>query len=282
MKRAQPLRGVRSGTQGSRAGRSIWPRIAVSSSGNTGFGFPRRAVAHHQQSEPRGRARQPVVHQPLAHVHGHERSPARAVAIARPPVGHRAECAHDRLRRRRHTEPPLPGPFDPQSPVVKALDPGPQNLAAQRVHALPNTMLRLLERRRARLRSKRRAAHSRQPRQRLKNPNRQAREIDGRRQRRLRHWHGTAPEVGVDTASYPASGGPERSRTKTPASRYRDKIQPSNPRLSTNRRPRPTKTTQKLNKPIGYSRHTGLAPITDENGRRRGHAGDRRWLDALG
>ena len=194
--------------------------------------FPRRAVAHHQQSEPRGRARQPVVHQPQAHVHGYERSPARAVAIARPPVGHRAECAHDRLRRRRHTEPPLPGPFDPQSPVVKALDPGPRNLAAQRVHALPNTMLRLLERRQAWLRSKRRAAHSRQPRQRLKNPNRQAREIDGRRQRRLRHWHGTAPQVGVDTASYPASGGPERSRTKTPASRYRDKIQPSNPRLS--------------------------------------------------
>ncbi len=25
----------------------------------------------------------------------------------------------------RHTEPPLPGPFDPQSPVVKVLDPGP-------------------------------------------------------------------------------------------------------------------------------------------------------------
>ena len=77
-----------------------------------------------------------------------------------------------------------------------------------------------------------RAAHSRQPRQRLKNPNRQAPEIDGRRQRRLGLWHGTAPEVGVDTASYPASGGPKRSRTKTPASRYRDKIRPSNPRLS--------------------------------------------------
>jgi len=34
----------------------------------------------------------------------------------------------------------MPGPL---SPIVKALDPGPRNLAAPRVHALPNTLLHL-------------------------------------------------------------------------------------------------------------------------------------------
>ncbi len=224
------------------------------------FRFPGRAVAHHHQPEPRGRARQPVVHQPQALVHRHERGAAHAVAITRPPVGHRAERAHDRLRRRRHTEPALPGPLDPLSPVVEALDPRPQNLAAQRVHLRLHTPLHLFERRRAGLHRKRRAAHSRQSRQRLQNPSRQARQIDGRRLRRLRHWHGTAPEVDVATASYPASGGAERSRTTAPPSCDRDKCRPSNPRLSPNPVIGNPKQRQNLNISTGYDSHTGLAP----------------------
>ncbi len=95
--------------------------------------FPRRAMAHHHQPEPRGRARQPVVHQPQALVHRHERGATHAVAIARPPVGHRAERAHDRLRRRRHTEPPLPGPFDPpRRQGARSTTPAPRSPARSR------------------------------------------------------------------------------------------------------------------------------------------------------
>ena len=86
---------------------------------------------------------------------------------------HRAERARDRLRCRHHTEPPLPGPVDPPSPVVEALHPEPQDLATQRVHALPNTLLRLLEPRHLWLGSKRRTAQGRQPCQRLQNLRRQ-------------------------------------------------------------------------------------------------------------
>ena len=223
--------------------------------------FPRRAVTHHHQPEPGGRARQVVVHQPQALVHRHKRCPLGAVAIARPAVGHRAERAHDRLRRRRHPEPALPAPLDPQRPVVQTLYPGPQNLAAQRVHALPNTKLRFLECGRAWCRSKRLATDRNQPRQRLQYPGRHAGKIDGRAGCRLRNCHGAAPVVGVfaETTSYPPSAG-GAVPPAAPQPTGRDKIPTPKSRLSPIGPKGHRKRTQNLNKSNGYYRHTRLAP----------------------
>ena len=136
---------------------------------------PCRAVNHHHKPEPGSRARQVVVNQPQALVHRHERGPARAATIARPAVGYRTERGHDGLRRRRHPEPALPGPLDPQRSVVQTVHPAPQHLAAQGVRALPDTQLGFLECGRAWRGCKRLATDRIQPRQRLQYPSRQDR-----------------------------------------------------------------------------------------------------------
>ncbi len=183
------------------------------------------------------------------------------VAIARPAVGHRTKRGHDRFRRGWHPKPALPVPLDPQSPVVQTLRPGAENLAAQRVHALPNTKLRFLERRRAGRGSKRLTTDRDQLRQRLQNPSRQAGKIDGRAGCRLRNCHGAAPVVAVfaETTSYPPSaGGAAPPPALQPSGR--DKIPTPKPRLSPISPKGHRKRTQNLNKSTGYHRHTGLAP----------------------
>ncbi len=184
------------------------------------------------------------------------------VAIARPAVGHRTKRGHDRFRRGWHPKPALPVPLDPQSPVVQTLRPGAENLAAQRVHALPNTKLRFLERRRAGRGSKRLTTDRDQLRQRLQNPSRQAGKIDGRAGCRLRNCHGAAPVVAVfaETTSYPPSaGGAAPPPALQPSGR--DKIPTPKPRLSPISPKGHRKRTQNLNKSTGYHRHTGLAPV---------------------
>ena len=209
--------------------------------------FPRRAVTHHHKPEPGSRARQVVVNQPQALVHRHERGPARAATIARPAVGYRTERAHDGLRRRRHPEPALPGPLDPQRPVVQTLHPAPQNLAAQRVRALPDTQLGFLECGRAwrgSNGSKRLPTDRIQPRQRLQYPSRQAGKIDRRAGCRLRNCHGAAPVVAVCLERHPTRlRRAERSR-----------IRPRNRTAVTKSRPRNPNCHRSAPKAIGNGR----------------------------
>ena len=200
--------------------------------------FPRRAVAHHQQSEPRGRARQPVVHQPQAHVHGHERSPARAVAIARPPVGHRAECAHDRLRQSlpsRRRGPPHGTaaarpvrPAEPRRRGSRSRPPEPRSPARSRSPEYDAPPPRTPP-----------GSAASGARHTAANPASASRTRAGKPERSIDDdsagcdtGMGPLPRLALTQHPTPPLAGRSGSRTRPPASRDRDKIRPSNPRLS--------------------------------------------------
>ncbi len=187
--------------------------------------FPRRAVAHHHQPELSRRPRQVVVDETQAVVDRHQRCPARTVAVARTPVGHRTERGHDRLRCFRHPEPILPTPLDPGRTAVPVLDGGAQDFATEGVHGLAHLPLALLEGLGRRLRSKLLATESNHLSGRLANPGRQAAKIDGRGRRGLGYSHGDAPDAGFHTARYlTASCGAERSHLPPARPCRRDRI----------------------------------------------------------
>ena len=175
-----------------------------------------------------------------------------AVAIARPLVGHRTKRGHDRLRRGWHPEPALIVPLDPQRPVVQTLRPGPENLATRSrslEHEAPPPRMR---------RAQMQGAHDRLRSDPPAPPQRGKHEtsMDGDGED-CDTGIGSLLRVDADTGSYPLLVG-RSGPTSILASR--DKIRPSQPRLSPISPKGHRRQIQNLNKSRAYQRHVSAMP----------------------